>query len=174
MAETRRGFLKAATIGLCAVVASVLAIPLIRYLLFPFRRKIVSKNDVPVDVASVDQLPNNGRPKRVTVYGSGIRDAWGVLDDVALGAAWIRKRKDGSILALSTVCPHLGCAIDYDPQSDEYRCPCHRSSFGANGEKRSGPSKRGMDPLPLTIEDGRIKIQYLRYRADVSEREPLG
>ena len=174
MAETRRGFLKVVTAAMGAVIAGILGFPLVRYLLYPVRKKIVSGSDAPVDVVGVEQLPKDGRPQRVTVYANGVRDAWGVADQVAIGAAWVRKQKDGSVLALSTVCPHLGCAVDYDRAADEYRCPCHKSAFGADGERRSGPSKRGMDPLPLTIEDGRIKLQYVRYRSDVPEREPLG
>jgi arsenite oxidase small subunit len=40
---------------------------------------------------------------------------------------------DGDIVAYSTLCTHMGCVVEYDPESRNLKCPCHFSMF--DGEK---------------------------------------
>ncbi|WP_428261569.1 ubiquinol-cytochrome c reductase iron-sulfur subunit [Haliangium sp.] len=165
--------MKAATMALGGAIGAVVAVPLVRYLLFPVGRKVVTSGTGPVDLVGVDALQAGAPPVRLQVTASQIRDAWAVADDVALGAAWVRRTEAGEVEALSSVCPHLGCAVDFDPGEGVFKCPCHKSSFRMDGEKISGPSKRGLDPLPVAVEEGRVKITFVRYRPDVPEREPV-
>lgn len=37
-------------------------------------------------------------------------------------------------------CPHLGCALKYNPDEHSWDCPCHGSRFTANGELIDNPS----------------------------------
>jgi Rieske Fe-S protein len=70
--------------------------------------------------------------------------------------------EDGDVRALSTTCPHLGCAVDYDPVDKRFECPCHTSAFKQTGERISGPSQRGMYELATRIDDkGRIFVRPL-------------
>ena len=68
---------------------------------------------------------------------------------VAVGSAWLRRDDQGKVIALSAQCPHLGCSIGYDGDGKRFRCPCHKSAFKPSGERESGPSRRGLDPLPV-------------------------
>jgi Rieske Fe-S protein len=170
--DTRRGFLKIATVAIGGVMGAVVAFPLIRYVLFPVREKVVSAPDEPLDVLDIRALEPGAPPTRVQIIASNVRDGWAVADDVPLGAAWVRKTASGDIQALSSVCPHLGCSVDFDRSAEIYKCPCHKSAFAPDGTKLSGPSKRGLDPLPVRVEEGRVKITFRRYRPDVPEREP--
>lgn len=171
--QSRRGFLKAATMALGGAIGALVAVPLVRYVLFPMGRDLVSSSKEPVDVLDASLLESGAPPLRVQINASRMRDAWGVSDDVPLGAAWVRKTESGEVQALSSTCPHLGCAIDFDARDGVFKCPCHKSAFSAGGEKISGPSKRGLDPLPVQVENGRVKITFVRYRTDIAEREPV-
>ena len=170
----RRSFLKTATLAIGGAIGAVLVYPIARYVLFPVGRKTVSEAAEPIDVLATSDLEAGGPPVKVELVGEGVRNAWSISDRVALGSAWVRKGKDGKVQALSAACPHLGCAIDYNGPAGEFRCPCHRSAFALDGEKKSGPSKRGLDPLPTTVsEDGRVEVTFVRFRQDVPEREPV-
>jgi len=170
--SSRRGFLKTATVAIGGVIGAVLAYPSVRYVLFPVGRKTVSESADPIDVMAEAELVEGAPPIKVKLVGDAVKNAWSVSGSVALGSAWIRKR-GGKVEALSAVCPHLGCAIDYDPGEGEYKCPCHRSSFAPSGEKKSGPAKRGLDPLPTKVnDDGRVEVTFLRFKQDVPDREP--
>ena len=37
-------------------------------------------------------------------------------------------------------CPHLGCALKYNPQEHSWDCPCHGSRFGEDGQLIDNPS----------------------------------
>ena len=37
-------------------------------------------------------------------------------------------------------CPHMGCALKYNPQEHSWDCPCHGSRFGENGELIDNPA----------------------------------
>jgi Rieske Fe-S protein len=170
--ESRRSFLKAATLALGGAVGVVLAVPLVRYFLFPVGRKVVSSSAEPVDVIAESALVAGGPPVQVAIVAAQQRDGWVSRDKVAVGSAWLRKDEAGKVSAFSAVCPHLGCSIGYDATSGVYRCPCHRSAFDREGVQQAGPSKRGLDPLPVSVEGGRVKVTFLRYRPDVSGRIP--
>lgn len=167
---SRRRFLARATIALGGIVGVVTAIPLVRYFWHPVGRRTVRSTAEPIDVMAVAELPADGVPIKVTVAADGVRDAWNVADNVPLGAVWLRN--DGtSISCFSSVCPHLGCAIDFD--GADYRCPCHKSAFGLDGARKSGPSKRGLDTLPHKVEDGRLLVTWKRFKTDVADKEEV-
>lgn len=170
--SSRRRFLKAATIGLGGVIGAAVAAPLVRYVVFPVGRKIVAGSEAAIDVVAASAVKAGAPPLKVAVIADRMRDAWAMGERVVVGSAYLSRDERGEITALSSVCPHLGCAIAYAPEADQFRCPCHNSSFTRSGEKLSGPSKRGLDPLPCKVEDGRVKLQFIRFRADIAEREP--
>jgi menaquinol-cytochrome c reductase iron-sulfur subunit len=111
------------------------------------------------------------------VIAPSVRDAWTAATDVPLGAAWLRRTGD-TVTALSGTCPHLGCAIALAHQPDpakpqQFACPCHDSAFDATGKRLAGPAKRDLDPLPVIVDDnGRVKLTWIQYRTDTSDREP--
>jgi Rieske Fe-S protein len=37
-------------------------------------------------------------------------------------------------------CPHLGCALKWNPQEHSWDCPCHGSRFTADGKLIDGPA----------------------------------
>ena len=62
---------------------------------------------------------------------------------------------------LSTICPHEGCEVMWEQNRNRFSCPCHESYFAADGSRISGPSPRGLDPLPMRIQDGTLQVQYV-------------
>lgn len=172
--RSRRRFMKVATVAIGGAMGAITAVPLVRYFLFPVGRRLVSAPSTAIDIAAEADIVAGAAPVRLPIIASGVRDAWNRLDDVAVGSCWVRKDEDGTIVAFSSVCPHLGCSVSFSAGSDDFRCPCHNSAFNKDGSKKDqGPAKRGLDPLQVTVEDGRVKVVYQRFRNDISEREPV-
>jgi Rieske Fe-S protein len=167
----RRRLLAWLASALGAALGVALAVPAAAFLTFPARRRTVSGADEPIDVAALASLPE-GEPARVPVRVPRWRDAWSALTGVTLGAVWLRRSGD-SVQALSTVCPHTGCAVDWTSTNKQYQCPCHDSVFDASGARVSGPAPRGMDALDATVLNGRVRIAWRRYRPGVPDREPV-
>lgn len=84
-----------------------------------------------------------------------------VPDDSALTVLAARSyltELDGEVVALSEVCPHLGCRVEWCEPSGQFECACHGSTFNRIGEYRSGPSPRGMDRHPNEVVDGVVVV----------------
>ena len=62
-------------------------------------------------------------------------------------------------LLLSAVCPHEGCEVAWQADVNIFACPCHESSFAADGSRLTGPASRGLDPLPTRVHDGTLQVQ---------------
>jgi len=54
-----------------------------------------------------------------------------------------------NILTLSTPrCPHLGCALQWNPQEHSWDCPCHGSRFAADGQLLDNPATGNLKKTP--------------------------
>jgi Rieske Fe-S protein len=65
-------------------------------------------------------------------------------------------------LALSSVCPHLGCQVHWEAQNERFFCPCHNGSFDATGKATGGPpatAGQSLSRYPLRVEKGLLYIQ---------------
>ncbi len=168
---TRRGLLAWASSAIAAALGAAVALPAFAFFTFPARRRTVEGGDEPIDVGAIDALPD-GKPVRVPVVAARLRDAWVALNGVTLGAVWLTRRGT-EVAALSTVCPHAGCAVDWDPAAKNFACPCHDSVFAADGARLSGPAPRAMDRLDCAIDNGRVRVTWRRFRPGVPSKEPL-
>ena len=171
--DERRVFLKLVTAGLGALTAGLAIIPGLGFLAAPPRGRAAAGGSNPLRVASEHDVKPN-RPLRVTAVGPH-EDAWLRLDKVTLGSCWlVRAAEDGPIRAFSTVCPHLGCGVDYDETAGKFSCPCHTSAFDLDGRCLSGPSPRGLDELEAHVEGRDVLVRYQRFRVGSAKREPIG
>jgi len=65
-------------------------------------------------------------------------------------------------IALSSVCPHLGCQVHWEAQNDRFFCPCHNGAFDAEGNATEGPPKDAGQTLaryPLKVKKGMLFIE---------------
>ena len=61
----------------------------------------------------------------------------------------IYKDSVGSITALSAVCPHMGCIVNWNSAEHSWDCPCHGSRFNITGSVIEGPAFNGLDKANL-------------------------
>ncbi len=186
----RRGFLvqlTAATIG--TIVGLVPTLTGLLFFLDPLLRKrqtlkaagrdgapsgVIKDADGFIKMAiTVDALPDDGTPQSFTVYDDKV-DAWNMFLNHPIGTVWLRKRENGEVVALNTICPHLGCSVEYSPPDKDFYCPCHLSAFELSGEKKNPIPPRGMDTLKLKPDTGNeIWIKYETFRGTVTEKIPV-
>ena len=161
----RRTLLSTVAAMAAAAVAALLSFPALAYLLSPLRRG--ARKDEWVDLGPADSMPD-GVPALVA-YELPIADGWSKR---ALPAsAWVTRR-GSDFQILTSVCPHLGCAVRFDRARGEFACPCHASAFAPDGRRLSGPSPRDLDPLEFRVERGRLLARHAEYRAGAADRVP--
>ena len=71
---------------------------------------------------------------------------------------WI-VRDDEKIIALSTVCTHLGCTPNWLEGERKFKCPCHGSGFRASGINFEGPAPRPLERYKISLaNDGQVLV----------------
>jgi nitrite reductase/ring-hydroxylating ferredoxin subunit len=69
---------------------------------------------------------------------------------------------DKDFLALSSVCPHLGCRVHWEAQNERFFCPCHNGAFDRSGNPIAGPPQAANQALvqfPLKVEAGLLYVE---------------
>ncbi len=67
-------------------------------------------------------------------------------------------RPGKGFIALSRVCTHLGCLVQYDRESGRLLCPCHAGLFDTEGNVLSGPPSRPLSKLPIRVEGDHLLV----------------
>ena len=73
-----------------------------------------------------------------------------------------QKGTTDDFIALSSVCPHLGCQVHWQANNSRFFCPCHNGAFSEVGKPLAGPPKDAGQSLPLyplRIENGLLFIE---------------
>jgi Rieske Fe-S protein len=173
-ADGRRTFLKIGVGAIGAGLATVVVAPAFRAVLWPLADDagVISGGDAFVVVGKRKQF--GAVPVRVDIYADRV-DAWNRIENVKIGSAWVIER-DGQLHAFSTVCPHLGCAVDYNAEHQKFECPCHDSAFALDGAREAGPSPRPLDALELEEQSdgGLISIRFERFKQGVEDKVKIG
>jgi cytochrome b6-f complex iron-sulfur subunit len=84
--------------------------------------------------------------------------------------------KQGYFYALSAVCTHLGCIVEWKetgiPGHPEgvIACPCHGSVFNKTGDVIRGPAPRSLDRFKMYLEDDKVIVDMTE---TVSEEEMI-
>ena len=161
------------------LIGVVLAIPVVRYLCHPFRRRAKQRNLLRVSaLAAVHPF----RPTRVVVRARH-RDAFTQHPSAPVGSVWLLRVDEGGegepeVVCLQAECPHLGCAVEYVAERETFSCPCHASEFDRLGRRKFGPAPRDMDRLSCRVtepdETGYrwVDVVYQTFRTAVPDKRP--
>ncbi len=133
----RRGFLQFILAALGLTALGCFAYPLVRFLSpsagqGPGGTVTIDKKDIPVGDA---------------------KDL--VLNDLPI---IVINRPQTGYIALSRVCTHLGCLVDYQKEAGILLCPCHGGKFDLDGNVISGPPPLPLPRLALKVEGNSLVI----------------
>jgi glycine/D-amino acid oxidase-like deaminating enzyme/nitrite reductase/ring-hydroxylating ferredoxin subunit len=64
------------------------------------------------------------------------------------------RRDDGSLVAVSTRCTHLGCQVSWNAAERSWDCPCHGSRFSPQGDVLQGPAVHPLERQPVDDRSG--------------------
>jgi len=59
------------------------------------------------------------------------------------------RRDDGTLVAVSARCTHLGCQVNWNTAERSWDCPCHGSRFSPDGEVLEGPAVHRLESKPI-------------------------
>ncbi|MBM4078881.1 MAG: Rieske (2Fe-2S) protein [Planctomycetes bacterium] len=85
-----------------------------------------------------------------------------------LGAEIYVQNIGGAVVALSNVCPHLGCKVHWVQQDNRFFCPCHLGAFDISGQPLEGPPKAENKWLKRYETVTRGNAVYIRWKETVA------
>lgn len=144
---TRRSFLATTSAGAAAACTGCA--------LFQRRDEDIELESADVIAFSLDEQPRLREPNGFVRAEVDARDARVIIIN----------RPDVGIIALDMSCPHMGCDVDWLPDTGELECSCHGSRFAANGDVLEGPAEEALDAYVVTRDGDAISV-------DLTQRVP--
>jgi cytochrome b6-f complex iron-sulfur subunit len=75
---------------------------------------------------------------------------------------WVCKGPQG-IYVILAICTHLGCTPDWLATENLFKCPCHGSTYDAEGRNFAGPAPRPMARCLVELNaEGKIVVDKLK------------
>lgn len=113
-----------------------------------------------------------GAPPRSFPVIADREDAWNRTPNVEIGSVLLFREADDdeTVMAWSTICPHIGCRIDWKDEAEAFFCPCHASLFAPDGSRENDISPRDMDRLETEIRGDEIWVRYRRFKTGTAEQ----
>lgn len=165
---TRRTFF-ASMLGVCSgAIASVIGLPILRYVLYPVQSAAKGTNWTAIGDAQ--EFEKIASPVTKTIALTR-RDGW--REVVSLQPVFVTRSDAGQLRVLSPICPHLGCSVSWHENQKKFVCPCHGGQFGADGSRISGPPPRGLDILDAQVNEGKLEVQFQYFRPNTPDRQLL-
>ncbi|KMJ59743.1 menaquinol-cytochrome C reductase [Bacillus sp. LL01] len=152
---SRRQFLNYTLTGVGGFMAAGMLMPMVRFAIDPVL-KAGNEQDL---VAVCEESELTAEPQNFPFKIKQV-DAWYESDEPR--TAWIYKDEEGKIVALSPVCKHLGCTVNWasDPSNeDKFFCPCHYGLYYKNGD--NVPNTPPLAPLDVYVHEVKDGIVYL-------------
>jgi cytochrome b6-f complex iron-sulfur subunit len=139
----RQTFIRVAAgaVGLC--YAAAMGYPVYRYLESPIEKEQEAKPVNEVSPPDAKKLPEGS----ALIFKFGSRPAI------------LIHHKDGSWVALSAVCKHLGCTVQYEADKDRIFCACHGGVYNAyTGANVSGPPPSPLDRFGVKVTENSVIV----------------
>jgi cytochrome b6-f complex iron-sulfur subunit len=78
--------------------------------------------------------------------------------DTSTDTVMVIRTSATQVVALSAICTHAGCEMDYLSNQELVDCPCHGSQFDLSGRVTRGPAHRGLNVYTATLANDVITI----------------
>jgi Rieske Fe-S protein len=141
---TRRNFLKILVKTGFTSLFAIFGLAFLRFL-YP---SVIKKREVKFYYALEEEyLPTKG-VKRVDLSFK--------KDEKVMAFRTFLVAHEKNIFALSAVCTHLGCLVDWSGQKGRFFCPCHGGGYDISGNVIAGPPPAPLSKIPLKIENGKV------------------
>lgn len=145
-ANTRRDFLKSFVklgFGFFILLFGSLSLQ------FLYPSRIRRRSTLFFSILKEEDLPKQGVKKINVTYEK---------DQKNLTARVFVINNGGECYALSAVCSHLGCLVDWSRHKEQFLCPCHGGKYDIEGRVMAGPPPLPLARLPLRIDNGNVSI----------------
>jgi len=148
----RRDFLLKVGLGLNAVAAAMVGIPIIGYALSSFVQKFPLKS---ISLGPVSNFPEG--TTRLASYHNPYSRKWD--GDTAEIPCWVRHISNNDFQVFAINCTHLGCPVRWFDESKLFMCPCHGGAYYQDGTHAAGPPPRPLYTYEWWVENNELFLK---------------
>jgi Rieske Fe-S protein len=152
---SRRGLFMKLGILFNGLVATALAVPIVRFLSSSVTQGRAGAYLSWVPLGPLSEFPE-GETRLATFRNPNVMPTDGKTVDTA---CWVRHIVGDQFQVFAVNCAHLGCPVRWFQQSGLFMCPCHGGAYYQDGSRASGPPERGLFEYPTRVRDGILTIQ---------------
>jgi Rieske Fe-S protein len=106
----------------------------------------------PMDMASPTDLFEPGCPVNGKLAaGPASRFAVGTQTWFQCARVFVL-RDAGGLYAMTSICTHMQCDVQFDNIGDDFLCPCHLSTYDLNGNVTMGPATKPLVHFLITLD----------------------
>ena len=104
--------------------------------------------------------PTQGSGMESTEVGSenDLQPNTGMVFQFGNEPALLVRTAEGELRAFTAICTHLGCTVNYNPESKVIWCPCHNGMFDLHGRNIGGPPPRPLTEYKVNLRNGQIVV----------------
>ena len=112
--------------------------------------------------------PETTQPEQTTDNQTATANVITIINDLAVGqsleftsgagiSAILFRSSEEKVYALSRICTHEGCSVDFDMNQNRLICPCHGANYEASdGSVISGPTTKSLAKIKVEIQGDNI------------------
>jgi cytochrome b6-f complex iron-sulfur subunit len=71
---------------------------------------------------------------------------------------YVLRVSEAQVIALSAVCTHRQCVLDWSRDRKSFVCPCHAGVFDASGQVTSGLPRRRLEQYRVSVRGDELSI----------------
>ncbi len=139
--KSRRNFLAQATLAWLVLIVVIPIYGVIKYLM---PQEVADDMAATLDVGKIFDIP---------IIDNGVK-----LLKYNRKAIFLYRNDQGQVKALSAVCTHLGCIVQYHPENRTFKCNCHGSVFNLDGTNVSGPAPKPLAPYRVDLKKDEVIV----------------
>ncbi len=108
---------------------------------------------VPPSVAVEETAFDAGPIRSIPSLNDGVK-----LLKINKKGVFVYRTESGEVKALSGMCTHLGCLVEYHGDARQFKCNCHGSVFDISGRNLSGPAPAPLPAFRTEVKGDEVTI----------------
>jgi cytochrome b6-f complex iron-sulfur subunit len=144
--RTRRAFL------IAAGAAGVAGLVYTGFFVYPIYRYLASPEEMAMEATAVTSVALGADYRQLPM---------GMAKMFKFGSspALLIHHTDDRWIAMTAVCTHLGCTVQYEPQADRIHCACHGGVYNPyTGANVSGPPPKPLKLFKVAVNETGVEV----------------
>jgi len=105
-----------------------------------------------------DPAPSTGGNTTINLTLSAFASLKTIGGSAYSGNMIIIRSSATTYIALSKICTHQGCTVEYNSSANKLMCPCHGATFNTSGTVLQGPASRPLSLYTVIVDGTNLTI----------------